>query len=75
MEIFKARCPSCQCDFDCDVSLLSHPGGRLRCPWCGRYFDRDSSPRLFLNPNRRPGADAGDPSIRVREFNPNLRDR
>ena len=72
MEIFKARCPACAQDFDCDVALLGPQGARLHCPWCSAYFNRDQSPRLFANPNRHPQANSLAPSTQqdfeLREF-------
>jgi hypothetical protein len=71
MEIFKTTCPSCEKAFDCDVALLAAWVSRLRCPWCGTYFDRGDSPRIvtgreggYLSWEQSAGA------LKIAEFDP-----
>lgn len=47
MDIFQVTCPGCGKVYDCDL-LLFDLGVKLHCPYCGRYFYRQESPKVFV---------------------------
>jgi DNA-directed RNA polymerase subunit RPC12/RpoP len=46
MDIFTVVCPECKKDFYGDMLLYSLKV-ELHCPYCGKYFFKEESPRVF----------------------------
>ena len=47
MDIFDVTCPECKKVYYCDLLLLDLEV-RLRCPYCGLYFNKRESPKVYV---------------------------
>lgn len=47
MDIFDVTCPRCKKVYYCDL-LLSELDVKLHCPYCGIYFYKNESPKIYI---------------------------
>lgn len=47
MDIFEVTCPRCEKVYYCDL-LLFELEVKLHCPYCGKYFYKNESPKVYM---------------------------